>query len=94
MWRHDYMKWSQDFNYILIEGVTDISTNKNLIANWTRLVDVLYDQNKSVFITYKGNLNELLAQRKIPKRTISRMQSWIFYQEKFYEKHIIQQASC
>jgi cell division protein ZapE len=90
MWRHDYMKWSQDFEYIFIEGVTEIANNKNLIANWTRLVDVLYDQNKCVFMTYKGNLSHILEQRKIPKRTISRMQSWIFHQEKFYDHYINQ----
>lgn len=85
VWRHDYMTWSNDFKVIMIEGVKSVSNNKNLLANWVRLVDILYDNNNSVYCSYDGSIKSIVDQDiKLPLRTRSRLQSWLFVQQQLY----------
>ena len=85
VWRHDYMSWSNDFKVVIIEGVKSVSSNKNLLANWVRFVDILYDNNNSVYCSYNDSIQSVLEQDvKLPLRTRSRLKSWLFVQQQFY----------
>lgn len=89
MWRKDYLTWAQAYHYIYIENVEIMVGNKNLLANWIRMVDLLYDEGCFVFLSTNFSSDDLLNKPcDWPERTKSRVVSWMQHQALWASQHL------
>ena len=89
MWRKDYIRWSSQYQYVLINQITMKLINKNLLVNWVRLVDLLYDEGVFVFLTSDFSEVDLESSNlQWPDRTKSRISSWMQRQKIWAQQNL------
>lgn len=89
IWRKDYIRWSSKYQYVLIDQVSIRLINKNCLANWIRLVDLLYDEGVFVFLTSDFSETDLESSSvQWPERTKSRVLSWMQRQKIWAQQNL------
>ncbi|MDG2348994.1 MAG: cell division protein ZapE [Gammaproteobacteria bacterium] len=89
IWRKDYIRWSSQYQYVLINQVNIKLMNKNLLTNWVRLVDLLYDEGAFVFLTSDFSEVDLESScLQWPERTKSRVLSWMQRQKIWAQQNL------